>query len=85
MTAEWTNRRTVITGVGVVSPIGIGNDSFWRSLMAGKTGIGYFRSVPCESLPSKLAAELTATAPDSDNVRALADFIAASTRGLARG
>ena len=59
MTAEWTNRRIVITGVGVVSPIGIGNDAFWRSLMAGKTGIGYLRSVPCESLPSKLAAEIT--------------------------
>jgi 3-oxoacyl-[acyl-carrier-protein] synthase II len=49
----------VITGVGVVSPIGIGNDAFWRSLMAGKTGIGYLRSFPCESLPSKLAAEIT--------------------------
>lgn len=59
MTAGFTNRRVVITGVGVVSPIGIGNDAFWRSLMAGRTGIDYLRSLPNTSLPSKLAAEIT--------------------------
>jgi len=32
-------RDIVITGLGVVSPIGIGGDAFWRSLAAGKSGI----------------------------------------------
>ena len=32
-------RDIVITGVGVVSPIGIGSDAFWSSLSAGTSGI----------------------------------------------
>ena len=32
-------RDIVITGVGVVSPIGIGGDAFWKSLAAGTSGI----------------------------------------------
>ena len=31
--------EVVITGVGVVSPIGIGADAFWRALLAGESGI----------------------------------------------
>ncbi|MBX3438957.1 MAG: beta-ketoacyl-[acyl-carrier-protein] synthase family protein [Planctomycetaceae bacterium] len=33
-------RRVVITGVGVISPIGIGRETFWTNLAAGKCGIG---------------------------------------------
>ena len=33
------NRRVVITGLGVVSSIGIGKDEFWKNLIAGKSGI----------------------------------------------
>jgi len=33
------NRRVVITGLGVVSSIGIGKADFWRNLIAGKSGI----------------------------------------------
>lgn len=35
------SRRVVITGLGVVSPIGIGKDAFWQNLIAGKSGVGY--------------------------------------------
>ena len=34
-----TNRRVVVTGIGVVSSIGIGKDTFWENLIAGKSGI----------------------------------------------
>lgn len=34
-----TQRRVVITGLGIVSPIGIGKEAFWQGLMAGKNGI----------------------------------------------
>lgn len=50
--------RTVVSGLGVVSPVGIGNDSFWSSMMAGRSGIGYLTSIPSHNLPSKLAAEI---------------------------
>lgn len=32
-------KRTVVTGLGVVSSIGIGKDKFWKNLIAGKSGI----------------------------------------------
>jgi 3-oxoacyl-(acyl-carrier-protein) synthase len=35
------SRRVVITGLGVVSPIGIGKDAFWENLIAGKSGVDY--------------------------------------------
>ncbi len=34
------NNRVVITGLGVVSSIGIGKDAFWKSLLEGRSGIG---------------------------------------------
>jgi 3-oxoacyl-[acyl-carrier-protein] synthase II len=50
--------RVVITGVGVVSPVGIGNDSFWCNLIGGRSGIGFLRAFPNERLPCRLAAEI---------------------------
>ena len=34
-----TKRRVVVTGIGIVSSIGIGKDKFWNNLIAGKSGI----------------------------------------------
>ena len=50
--------RVVITGVGVVSPVGIGKDAFWRNLIEGRTGIGFLKSVSNDRLPCRLAAEI---------------------------
>src|SRR5579863_4754047 len=50
--------RVVITGVGVVSPVGIGKDAFWRSLLAGRSGIGILKAFSSENLPCRLAAEI---------------------------
>ncbi len=58
MTANDSIPRVVITGVGVVSPIGIGNDSFWDSLLNGRSGIDFLRAFPNLDVPSKLAAEV---------------------------
>ncbi len=55
----------MITGLGVVSPIGIGNDAFWNSLIVGRSGIGPLRAFPCDNLPSKLAAEVTGFDPEA--------------------
>lgn len=58
MKAGYKPARAVVTGVGVVSPIGVGNEAFWRNLIAGKCGIDYLRAFPSDNLPSKLAAEI---------------------------
>jgi 3-oxoacyl-[acyl-carrier-protein] synthase II len=58
MMAALSQPRVVITGVGVVSPIGIGNQSFWDSLVNGRSGIDFLRAFPNLDVPSKLAAEV---------------------------
>lgn len=50
--------RVVITGVGVVSPIGIGVDSFWQNLTNNVSGIDYLQSFSTDDLPSPFAAEV---------------------------
>lgn len=50
--------RVVVTGVGVVSPIGIGNDNFWDSLVHNRSGINFLQSLPSRGLPSAFGAEV---------------------------
>src|SRR5262245_54108845 len=53
-----SERQVVITGVGVVSPIGIGKDLFWESLRTGKSGVRATQFL-CSSPPgSRIAAEV---------------------------
>lgn len=33
-------RRVVVTGLGLVTPAGIGKEAFWSSLVEGKSGVG---------------------------------------------
>ncbi len=49
----------VITGVGVVSPIGIGKDNLWSSLKTGSTGFKTISLFDTSNTRSKLAAEIT--------------------------
>jgi len=55
--------RVVVTGLGVVSPIGIGNDRFWESLSTNRTGIDFLKSVPTDGLPSAFGAEVNDFVP----------------------
>jgi 3-oxoacyl-[acyl-carrier-protein] synthase II len=50
--------RVVVTGVGVVSPIGIGNKNFWDSLVHSRSGIDFLQSMPAVGLPSAFGAEV---------------------------
>ncbi len=50
--------RVVITGLGMVCPIGIGKVRFWNHLISGQSGVDFLRSLPSTDLPSKMAAEV---------------------------
>ena len=49
------NRRVVITGMGVISPVGNDVPTFWNNLVAGVCGIDFIRSFPTDELPVKVA------------------------------
>lgn len=51
-------QEVVITGVGVVSPIGIGCDRFWESLVAGRSGVVPITSFDTTGLPVAFGGEI---------------------------
>lgn len=50
--------RTVITGVGAVTPLGNSVEEFWSSLLAGKSGVGTITRFDVSAYPTKIAGEL---------------------------
>ena len=51
-------RRVVVTGMGLVTPLGIGLDQVWRRLLAGESGIGSIQSFDVSDLPSRVAGQV---------------------------
>jgi 3-oxoacyl-[acyl-carrier-protein] synthase II len=51
-------RRAVITGIGVVSPIGSTRECFWDALAAGRNGIGMIESFDATEFGAQIAAEI---------------------------
>jgi 3-oxoacyl-[acyl-carrier-protein] synthase II len=51
-------RRVVITGLGIVSPVGIGIQQAWDNLLAGKSGIGPITKFDASVLPTRIAGEV---------------------------
>jgi 3-oxoacyl-[acyl-carrier-protein] synthase II len=58
MASDWTERRVVITGLGVVSPLGNDLKSFWDNLVGGKCGVGPITSFDASKYDTKIAAEV---------------------------
>ncbi len=52
------NRRVVVTGLGVVSPIGIGLSEFWNNLIQGRSGIREITRFDASDFPSRIAGEV---------------------------
>ena len=50
--------RIVITGMGVITPIGLNTDDFWQGLISGRNGIAPITQFDTASFPVKLAAEV---------------------------
>lgn len=54
-----STRDVVITGIGIVSPIGIGVDAFWDSLNAGRSGVHRCKLFPVTASPDAVGGEVT--------------------------
>ena len=54
-----SKRRVVVTGMGVVTPLGLTVDEFWAGLTSGRSGIGYITQFDAANFPIKVAAEVT--------------------------
>jgi len=51
-------RRVVVTGIGLVTPLGTGKDKTWNNLISGKSGIGPITRFDATGMPSQIAAEV---------------------------
>ncbi len=57
-------RRVVVTGVGLVTPIGIGVEKNWEALMAGRSGIGPITRFDASEFPARVAGEVNDFVPE---------------------
>ena len=52
------DRRVVVSGVGIVSPLGIGTDETWKSCLAGTPGVSPITKFDCEGFAVQIAGEV---------------------------
>lgn len=55
---DLSSRRVVITGIGLVSPLGIGVEANWKALLEGKSGIGQITKFDISDYSTKIAGEV---------------------------
>lgn len=61
----YTKKRVVITGLGVISPVGNDVETFWSSIKQGKCGIDFIKSFDTEGFKVKVAAEVKDFIPEN--------------------
>ena len=58
-----SERRVVITGLGLISPLGVGTDAYWSALADGRGAVQKISAFPVEDLPNDLGAEVADFTP----------------------
>jgi 3-oxoacyl-[acyl-carrier-protein] synthase II len=73
------SRRVVVTGVGLVSPLGVGTEANWESLCAGQSGIGPITRFDASQFSARIAGEVKGFDPlafiDKKDVKKMDVFI----------
>lgn len=59
------NRRVVITGLGIMSPLGLEVDKFWANLISGKSGVSRIEHFDVKKIASKIAAQIRNFRPEN--------------------
>jgi 3-oxoacyl-[acyl-carrier-protein] synthase II len=55
---QMSMRRVVVTGVGLVTPLGVGTETVWQRLLAGESGIRGIQGFDVSDLPAKIAGQV---------------------------
>ena len=64
------NRRVVVTGTGVISPVGNNVENFWKNLIEGYCGIDHITDFPTDDLPVKIAGQVKDFNPSDYEIEA---------------
>lgn len=62
---EKPKERVVVTGLGIVSPVGIGKEAFWTAILEGRPGVKALTRFPSEGFSSRVAAEIKDFQPEA--------------------
>jgi len=57
-------RRVVVTGLGLVTPLGVGTEETWQGIIHGKSGVGLITRFDTTELPTRIAAEVKNFEPE---------------------
>ena len=57
-------RRVVVTGVGMITPLGVGTGPTWEAILAGKSGVGPITKFDASQFSTTIAAEVKGFAPE---------------------
>jgi 3-oxoacyl-[acyl-carrier-protein] synthase II len=57
-------RRVVVTGLGTISPLGVGNEATWQGLVEGRSGIGPITKFDASAYASRIAGEVKGFNPE---------------------
>ena len=72
-------RRVVVTGVGMVTPVGLDTEKSWESLINGKSGIGPITQFDDKAMPTQIAGEINGFDPaayiDAKEIKKMDRFI----------
>jgi len=73
------NRRVVVTGIGLVSALGVGTEATWEGVLAGRSGVGPVTKFDATAVAARIAAEVKGFDPlqyvDKKDVKKMDPFI----------
>jgi 3-oxoacyl-[acyl-carrier-protein] synthase II len=59
-----SKRRVVVTGIGMISPLGVGNEPTWNGLVEGRSGIGHITKFDASAFTCQIAGEVKGFEPE---------------------